>query len=101
MPPSKRTDEPLYDDRMLRVLHALDEGRQLDIRELLVVRESTKAAHVKILGREIVIEDALITGEASSRKNSSRSKPAAISQMKMGTPLPRPRSFRGVPEAVR
>lgn len=45
MPPSKRRDDPLYDDRMLRVLHAFDEERQLDIRELLVLAESTEPAH--------------------------------------------------------
>ncbi|HEV7921293.1 MAG TPA: hypothetical protein VGR02_10950 [Thermoanaerobaculia bacterium] len=45
MPPSKRKDDPLYDDRMLRVLHAFDEERQLDIRELLVLAESTEPAH--------------------------------------------------------
>jgi predicted amidophosphoribosyltransferase len=45
MPPSKRRGDPLYDDRMLRVLHAFDEERQLDIRELLVLSESTEPAH--------------------------------------------------------
>lgn len=45
MPPSKRKGDPLYDDRMLRVLHAFDEERQLDIRELLVLAESTEPAH--------------------------------------------------------
>jgi hypothetical protein len=45
LPPSKRKGDPLYDDRMLRVLHAFDEERQLDIRELLVLAESTEPAH--------------------------------------------------------
>jgi predicted amidophosphoribosyltransferase len=45
IPPSKRRDDPLYDDRMLRVLHAFDEERQLDIRELLILAESTEPAH--------------------------------------------------------
>jgi len=45
MPPSKRKGDPLYDDRMLRVLHAFDEERQLDIRELLVLATSTEPAH--------------------------------------------------------
>jgi hypothetical protein len=48
MPPSKRRDDPLYDDRMLRVLHAMDEERVLDIRELLVLAESTEPAHATI-----------------------------------------------------
>lgn len=43
--PSKRKGDPLYDDRMLRVLHAFDEECQLDIRELLVLAESTEPAH--------------------------------------------------------
>jgi hypothetical protein len=45
MPPSKRKDDPLYDDRMLRMLRALAEDRPLDIRELLLVRESMAPAH--------------------------------------------------------
>ncbi len=45
MPPSKRKDDPLYDDRMLQVLRAMDEEQQLDIRELLLLSESTTAAH--------------------------------------------------------
>jgi len=45
MPPSKCKGDPLYDDRMLRVLHAFDEERQLDIRELLILTESTEPAH--------------------------------------------------------
>lgn len=45
MPPSKSKDDPLYDDRMLRVLHALNVDGQLDIRELLLLRASTEAAH--------------------------------------------------------
>ena len=46
MPPSKARGDPLYDDRMLRVLRAMDVEGQLDIRELLVCAVSTDAAHV-------------------------------------------------------
>jgi hypothetical protein len=45
MPPSKAEGDPLYDDRMLQVLRAVDLEGQLDIRELLVLAESTMAAH--------------------------------------------------------
>jgi hypothetical protein len=45
MPPSKRKDDPLYDDRMLQVLRAMDEEHVLDIRELLRISASTPAAH--------------------------------------------------------
>jgi hypothetical protein len=45
MPPSKRTDDPLYDDRMLQVLRSMDVEQALDIRELLVIRASTDPAH--------------------------------------------------------
>ena len=45
MPPSKTKSDPLYDDRMLRVLRAVDVEGQLDIRELLRIRESMPAAH--------------------------------------------------------
>ena len=48
MPPSKHRDDPLYDDRMLRVLHAMDEEHQLDIRELLLLVASTEPAHATI-----------------------------------------------------
>ena len=45
IPPSKIQADPLYDDRMLRVLEELGKGLDLDIRELIRQRESTAAAH--------------------------------------------------------
>lgn len=43
IPPSKAIDDPLYDDRMFRVLAA---GQPpLDVRSLLTMRESTRAHH--------------------------------------------------------
>ena len=45
VPPSKARGHPLHDDRMLRVLQSLGEGLNLDIRELVVQRESMSAAH--------------------------------------------------------
>jgi hypothetical protein len=45
MPPSKAKSDPLYDDRMLQVLRAVDVEGQLDIRELLLCAESMPPAH--------------------------------------------------------
>lgn len=45
IPPSKIAGDPLYDDRMLCVLRELGRGLGLDIRELVLQRESTLAAH--------------------------------------------------------
>lgn len=45
MPPSKAKDDPLYDNRMLRVLHLLRPGQSLDIRELIRQRQSTPESH--------------------------------------------------------
>jgi hypothetical protein len=42
IPPSKQKDDPLYDDRMLRAIPAV---QPLDIRELLVQRQTMEAAH--------------------------------------------------------
>lgn len=46
MPPSKAKSDPLYDDRMLQVLRAVDVEGQLDIRELLLCALSMPAAHL-------------------------------------------------------
>lgn len=48
MPPSKRRDDPLYDDRMLQVLRAIDPERRLDIRELVLLSASMPAAHTTV-----------------------------------------------------
>lgn len=45
IPPSKVEGDPLYDDRMHRVLQELGRSLNLDIRELIRQRESTLAAH--------------------------------------------------------
>lgn len=45
VPPSKAKDDPRYDDRLLRVLERLGTGVELDIRELVLQRTSTTAAH--------------------------------------------------------
>lgn len=46
MPPSKARTDPLYDDRVLRMLRAIRPAPVIDIRELLVQPVSTDAAHV-------------------------------------------------------
>jgi hypothetical protein len=44
-PPSKAKTDPAYDDRVLRMLHALAGGTILDIRELIVQTRSTVPFH--------------------------------------------------------
>ena len=51
VPPSKVRDNPLYDDRMTRMLQAIWPDKQADIRELIVQTESTTAAHAVVVGR--------------------------------------------------
>jgi hypothetical protein len=46
IPPSKAKDDPLYDDRLLRMLNAVCEGRHTDIRELVLQKQSLPAAHL-------------------------------------------------------
>jgi hypothetical protein len=45
IPPSKAKTDPLYDDRLVQMLHALRPQPPLDIRELIVQRASMAAAH--------------------------------------------------------
>lgn len=45
VPPSKIRTDPMYDDRMAQVLQVMARGMTLDVRELVVQRESTEAAH--------------------------------------------------------
>jgi len=45
MPPSKARTDPLYDDRMVRMLRAIPAVNPLDIRELLIQGQSMAAAH--------------------------------------------------------
>ena len=46
IPPSKAKTDPLYDDRMLRMLQLVCKGRYTDIRELVVQTRSSEAAHL-------------------------------------------------------
>lgn len=45
IPPSKTKGDPLYDDRMLRMLQTLGHGLEVDIRELVLQCENMGAAH--------------------------------------------------------
>ena len=46
MPPSKARNDPLYDDRMVQVLKLLGQDLSLDIRELILQRDSTPESHM-------------------------------------------------------
>lgn len=45
IPPSKEKNDPLYDDRMVRMLQAIPAPQPLDIRELLVQQQTMESAH--------------------------------------------------------
>jgi predicted amidophosphoribosyltransferase len=45
IPPSKERSDPLYDDRMQRMLLAIPAAQRLDIRDLLMQHQTTEAAH--------------------------------------------------------
>lgn len=45
IPPSRAKADPLYDDRLVKVLTVVAGNRKLDIRELLLLRETMHAAH--------------------------------------------------------
>ena len=46
IPPSKVQTDPLYDDRLLRMLQIAFEGRHTDVRELVVQLQSMEAVHL-------------------------------------------------------
>lgn len=45
IPPSKTKSDPMYDDRLIRMLQALGRGLSVDIRELVLQRENMEPAH--------------------------------------------------------
>ena len=45
IPPSESKDNPMHDDRMTRMLQAIDPRQELDIRELVVQSVSTPKSH--------------------------------------------------------
>lgn len=46
IPPSKTKGDPLYDDRLVQILHGACEGRPAEYRELLLQQQSVAAAHL-------------------------------------------------------
>jgi hypothetical protein len=46
VPPSKSKDEPLYDDRLVRMLQVVCAGRRQDVRELVLQEHSLEPAHL-------------------------------------------------------
>jgi hypothetical protein len=46
VPPSKSKEDPLYDDRLVRMLQTVCAGRNQDIRELILQEHSLEAAHL-------------------------------------------------------
>jgi len=57
VPPSKARTDPEYDDRLVQILNMATEGRDADLRELLVQRTSMQASHT---GAERTSIDALV-----------------------------------------
>ena len=47
IPPSKTKENPLYDDRVLRMLGAIRSDVEMDIRELIIQTENTDAVHTQ------------------------------------------------------
>ena len=45
IPPSMAVDDPLYDDRLTRMLHAIRPDPRLDIRELIIQTRSAASSH--------------------------------------------------------
>ena len=45
VPPSKSRDDPLYDDRMTKMLRAIWPDQPADVRELIIQTQSTESAH--------------------------------------------------------
>jgi predicted amidophosphoribosyltransferase len=46
IPPSASRNDPLYDDRMTKVIQTMTRCLQVDVRELIIQRESTTPAHL-------------------------------------------------------
>jgi hypothetical protein len=67
VPPSKAKDHALYDDRILRILRAMDTDKDLDIRELLIQQETLESFHgdnrlsPDVLATKYAVDDALST----------------------------------------
>lgn len=51
-PPSKRRDDPEYDDRMIQVVQKFCDGSNLECRELLLTTKNRQAAHASEARRD-------------------------------------------------
>ena len=49
IPPSKARDDPLYDDRVTRMLRAIGPAGTVDVRELIIQTTSTDAVHSRLV----------------------------------------------------
>jgi len=49
IPPSKARTDPLYDDRVTRMLRAIRQNQPLDVRELILQTSSTEAVHDRLV----------------------------------------------------
>ena len=47
IPPSKTKDNPLYDDRLVRILHSISKQPSLDVREMIVQTSSIDPVHTR------------------------------------------------------
>jgi len=56
-PPSKAKSDPDYDDRVLQICRAIPSATPLDIRELVIQRDSMRAAHECGPGERPTIEE--------------------------------------------
>ena len=45
IPPSKAKSDPLYDDRLVQILHNISPQSTLDVREIIVQKHSTEPVH--------------------------------------------------------
>jgi hypothetical protein len=53
MPPSKTKDDPAYDDRVVRIAEVMCEGTRAEVREILILRESTEPVHLQERSRDV------------------------------------------------
>jgi len=67
IPPSKAKDDPLYDDRLLKVCRGIVANGNVDVREIVTQRESTRAAHGSE-GNRLTVQELQAVYEIDERK---------------------------------
>lgn len=85
MPPSKRSDDPLYDDRMLQILRLVAGTGQLDIRELISLGENLDPAHLHNDHRSV---EALVEAFQVTENCCTQCPPPSLSLMTCSPPGP-------------